>query len=228
MSGVQDGTPGRSAKQRYSDRTKPVSDELARELAARVETTRSRMILGITGAPGSGKSTLSACLARRLGAQRAVVVPMDGYHLSEALIDGTPLKGRKGAPDTFDVGGYVSLLRRLRARDEDVVYAPAYRRGLEEPVAASIAIPADVPLVITEGNYLLLQSTPWDAVRGLLDEAWFVASAEPVRRERLVRRHMSFGMTAAEALAWATGSDEANARLIEGTRDRASRIIDWP
>lgn len=186
-----------------------------------------RVLLGVAGSPGSGKSTFSACLAEALGPGSALVVPMDGFHLGNAIIDGTPLRQRKGAPDTFDVGGYVSLLRRLALRDEEVVYAPDFRRSIDEPVAASIAVPAAVPLIITEGNYLLADGPHWQQVRSQLDEVWFVDTPRELRLSRLVQRHILFGMDRAAAEAWATGSDEANARLIEATRHRADRIIRW-
>ncbi|MEJ1179866.1 MULTISPECIES: nucleoside/nucleotide kinase family protein [unclassified Pseudarthrobacter] len=186
-----------------------------------------RTLLGITGAPGSGKSTFAAWLQRHFGADLAVVVPMDGFHLGNAIIDGTPLRQRKGAMDTFDVGGYLSLLQRLVRRDEDVVYAPEFRRTLDEPVAASIAVPASVPLVITEGNYLLAETPQWKEVRAQLDEVWFMETAPELRLGRLVDRHVEFGMVRAAAEAWATGPDEANAVLIEATRQRADRIIPW-
>ncbi|MDQ1596164.1 MAG: hypothetical protein QOH40_2720 [Arthrobacter pascens] len=187
----------------------------------------SRILLGVAGAPGAGKSTFSASLADYFGPGAALVVPMDGFHLGNAVIDGTPLKQRKGAPDTFDVGGYFSLLQRLARRDEDVVYAPDFRRSIDEPVAASIAVPASVPLIITEGNYLLTENPAWQRVRSQLDEVWFIDTPPALRLSRLVERHMVFGMDRPAAEAWANGSDEANARLIEATRDRADRVILW-
>lgn len=187
----------------------------------------TRTILGIAGAPGSGKSTLAARLQEEFGAGTAVVVPMDGFHLGNAIIDGTPLRERKGAMDTFDAGGYLSLLRRLAARDEAVVYAPEFRRTLDEPVAASIAVPADIPLVITEGNYLLADQEPWKEIRAQLDEVWFLETPHELRISRLVARHVSFGMAPDAADAWANGPDEANAVLIRSTRHAASRIIPW-
>lgn len=186
-----------------------------------------RTLLGIAGAPGSGKSTFAALLQREFGPEVAVVVPMDGFHLGNAIIDGTPLRQRKGAMDTFDVGGYLSLLQRLRLRDEAVVYAPEFRRTLDEPVAASIAVPASVPLVITEGNYLLADAPEWKQVRAQLDEVWFMDTPSDVRLARLVDRHVEFGMERTVAEAWASGPDEANARLIEATRPSADRIIPW-
>ncbi|TDT79469.1 pantothenate kinase [Arthrobacter sp. AG258] len=197
-------------------------DALRRRLAP-----ETRTILGIAGAPGSGKSTFAAWLQEQFSPGTAVVVPMDGFHLGNAIIEGTPLRERKGAIDTFDGGGYLSLLRRLARRDEAVVYAPEFRRTLDEPVAASIAVPADVPLVITEGNYLLAGQEPWKEVRAQLDEVWFLETPPALRLQRLVDRHVSFGMDRAAALAWATGPDEANARLIQVDRQAADRIIPW-
>ncbi|KQQ83382.1 nucleoside/nucleotide kinase family protein [Arthrobacter sp. Leaf137] len=203
------------------------------EIAQAVDALRRRIapgtrtILGIAGAPGSGKSTLAAWLQQQFGPGTAVVVPMDGFHLGNAIIDGTPLRERKGAMDTFDAGGYLSLLRRLAARDEAVVYAPEFRRTLDEPVAASIAVPADVPLVITEGNYLLADQEPWKEIRAQLDEVWFLETPHGLRISRLVARHASFGMAPDAAEAWANGPDEANAVLIRSTRHAADRIIPW-
>ena len=190
-------------------------------------TSGSRTILGIVGAPGSGKSTFAAWIQQQFGPGSAVVVPMDGFHLGNAIIDGTPLRTRKGAIDTFDAGGYLSLLRRLVRRDESVVYAPEFRRTIDEPVAASIAIPAEVPLVITEGNYLLADQEPWKEARAQLDEVWFVDTPPALRLSRLVARHVEFGMEPGAAQAWAEGPDETNAVLIQATRPAADRIIPW-
>ena len=187
----------------------------------------TRTILGIAGAPGSGKSTFAAWLQEQFVPGTSVVVPMDGFHLGNAIIEGTPLRRRKGAIDTFDGGGYLSLLRRLARRDEAVVYAPEFRRTLDEPVAASIAVPAEVPLVITEGNYLLADQEPWKEVRAQLDEVWFLETPPELRLQRLVDRHVSFGMDREAAIAWANGPDEANARLIQATRPAADRVIPW-
>ncbi len=194
-------------------------------IRARLHSSGTRQILGITGAPGTGKSTFARSLADALGIKRSVVVPMDGFHLANEIIKGTPLRDRKGAIDTFDVGGYVSLLQRLRARDEPTVYAPSYRRGLEEPIAAAIAVPHAIDLVITEGNYLLSTAPGWDRIRSLVDEIWFIDTARELRVERLIERHVAFGMTREAATAWATGPDEANAHYIESTRYRADRQI---
>lgn len=205
--------------------TPPIQQAVA-ALRLRVAPGR-RALLGIVGAPGSGKSTFAACLREILGPRSAVVVPMDGFHLGNTVIDGTPLKDRKGAIDTFDVGGYLSLLQRLARADEAVVYAPEFRRSIDEPVAASIAVPADIPLVITEGNYLLADEPRWRKVRAQLDEVWFLDTPPALRLSRLVERHVLFGKDRTAAEAWAHGSDETNARLIEATRSEADRIIPW-
>ena len=191
--------------------------ERARELAARP----GRSLLGIAGAPGAGKSTLAASIAADVPG--SVIVPMDGFHLPTASLAVRGLVAERGTPRTFDATGYVALLRRLRSGD--AVRAPGFDRGVEEPVPDAIEVPASCPLVITEGNYLLLDVEPWVGVRPLLDETWFVEVPEPVRVGRLIARFVEFGM--AEGLARERvlhGSDAANARLVAPTRTRADLV----
>ncbi|WP_435842416.1 nucleoside/nucleotide kinase family protein [Streptomyces laurentii] len=184
-----------------------------------------RRVLGIAGPPGAGKSTLAAELVARLDGA-AVLVPMDGFHLAQAELERLGRAGRKGAPDTFDVAGYTALLTRLRATEPGVtVYAPAFHRDLEEPVAGAIPVPPDIPLVITEGNYLLHDEGPWAAVLPLLDEAWYTDLDDRTRVARLVARHIRFGKTPAHAERWVAGSDEANARLVVRGRARARLVV---
>jgi pantothenate kinase len=192
--------------------------------ARRLAVPGERHLLGLTGAPGAGKSWLAAQLAAALG-DAAVVVGMDGFHLANAELVRLGRRDRKGAADTFDAAGYVALLRRLRAAGEPVTYAPEFRRDLEEPVAGAIPVPVDVPLVITEGNYLLVDTGPWAAVRGLLDEVWFLAPAEETRIERLIARHVAFGKAPELARSWSLGTDERNAALIRATRPRADLVV---
>lgn len=203
--------------------TRPLR-ELADRLTAQPRHRNRRFVLGIVGEPGAGKSTVSAYVAGALGT-RAAVVPFDGFHFANALLLGTELRDRKGAIDTFDLAGYRLLIQRLWKDDEVVVYAPAYYRELEEPIAASIAIPRSADIIITEGNYLLCDHPDLDGIRPMLDEVWYVEADPQARRRRLVDRHIRFGKTPAEAVAWATGSDEANARAIRATRHRADLIV---
>ncbi|HSC79902.1 MAG TPA: nucleoside/nucleotide kinase family protein [Chitinolyticbacter sp.] len=187
-----------------------------------------RKILGLVGEPGAGKSTLADALLAHLG-ERAVVVPMDGFHLANVELARLQRSARKGAPDTFDAAGYVALLARLRSqRGDEIVYAPAFRREIEEPIAGAIAVSPQVPLVITEGNYLLLESGHWAGVRPLLDAIWYVEVDAELRRQRLVERHMRFGRDEAAARAWVDQTDEPNARLIAQGRDGAHLIVRWP
>jgi pantothenate kinase len=198
--------------------------QLANRLRA-LRTDGQRVIVGITGAPGAGKSTLAAALAEHLGTD-AVVVGMDGFHLAQRELERLGRAARKGAPDTFDVAGYVTLLRRLRKPDEPVVYAPQFRREIEEPIANAVPVSANTPIVLTEGNYLLLDQPGWRDVRALLDEVWFLDLPADERQERLIRRRLASGATAADAQRWTLGSDEQNARLVERTRHRADLLID--
>lgn len=186
-----------------------------------------RTILGIAGVPGAGKSTLAGQLAQALGGQ-AMVVPMDGFHLAQAELDRLGRAARKGAPDTFDAAGYIALLARVRrAKPGETVYAPAFHREIEQPIAGEIAIPADIPLIITEGNYLLLDEYGWGGVRALLDEAWFV-DVDPAQQHRqLLERHMRYGRSREQALAWIESTDAPNARRIAATAGRADYQVPW-
>ncbi len=186
---------------------------------------RERALLGICGAPGAGKSTLAARLVAELG-PAAICVGMDGFHLAQAELARLGRTDRKGAPDTFDAAGYVNLLHRLSNRPPDeVVYAPGFRRDLEEPIAGAVPVPPEVRLVVTEGNYLLLADPPWCAVRDLLDEVWFLDPPAGARRQWLIDRHRAYGRTLDEARERTYGSDERNAVLIDATRSAADLVV---
>jgi pantothenate kinase len=193
----------------------------ARELASRGH----RVLLGITGAPGSGKSTLAARLVEAVG-ESAVVVPMDGFHLHDDELARLGLSHRKGAPETFDVAGYAALLRRLRTESGSVVYAPQFDRSRELSVAGAIAVRPRHRLVVTEGNYLLLDAPGWREVRPLLDETWFVEADDTVRRSRLVQRHVDHGKSPDAAREWEARSDQRNAELIATTRAAADLLVE--
>ena len=186
-----------------------------------------RRLLGVVGPPGSGKSTLAALMAQTLG-QQAQMVPMDGFHLAQVELQRLDRAQRKGAPDTFDAAGFCALLQRLRQQQPpSVVYAPDYRRELEEPVAGALPVLASTPLLIVEGNYLLLEDGGWAPVAGLLDEVWYLEVAPALRLQRLSQRHQQFGRSPEAALAWIASTDEPNARRIEATRQRATRQVAW-
>jgi pantothenate kinase len=193
------------------------------ERAARLAVPGQRALLGIAGAPGAGKSTLAAGLVDALG-ERAVLVPMDGFHLDDEVLDALGRRDRKGAPDTFDAAGYVHLLRRLLERRDGIVYAPVFRREQELSAAGALAVPDDVPLVVTEGNYLLADGA-FAPVRQLLTESWVLTVERPLRVDRLVARHVRHGRSPEQARRWVADSDEHNAVLVEQTAERADLIV---
>jgi pantothenate kinase len=190
---------------------------------------RQRVAIGVAGAPGAGKTTLAedlvTALADALGPDVVAHLPMDGYHLADVQLDALGIRDRKGAPETFDGHGYLATLARLRSGDTATVYVPGFERVLEQPIAAAIAIPGSVRVVVSEGNYLLLEDDPWPRVRALFDEVWFVDLPDRERVRRLVARHSEFGKAPGAAQAWALGPDQANADRILATRDRADVIV---
>ena len=198
-------------------------DSLVERARALIESG-DRRILGVVGAPGAGKSTLCAALLERLGDQ-AVLVGMDGFHLANAELLRRGRRDRKGAPDTFDVDGYVALLGRLRSQTAGTIYGPVFDRALEESIGSSVPVSATTPLVITEGNYLLHDEHGWDAVAVHLDESWYLEAPPEVREDRLVRRRQSHGEPIEDAVAWVRDVDLRNGRLVESGRSRADRIV---
>ena len=196
------------------------------KLQARLADGR-RFILGIVGQPGSGKSTFAQALMAAFPGT-AMVLPMDGFHLANCELARLGRANRKGAEDTFDSSGYVALLKRLRDQVADeIVYAPEFRREIDEPIASAIAIYPETQLVITEGNYLLLERGHWRNVHSMLDESWYLEIDTDLRQQRLIARHMQFGRDLSTAQAWVHQTDEPNARLIAFTQDRADLVIKW-
>lgn len=200
----------------------------AHQLLAGGLESDERRVLGICGAPGAGKSTLAAQLQADLAQSypgASVVLAMDGYHLAQSVLTRRGQTDIKGAPETFDGKGFASMLHRLHAEQSETLYAPSFHREIEDSIAGEVEVPPSVKLVIVEGNYLLLQTEPWLEVSSLLDESWFIDLPGEVRRERLVRRHLSFGVSVEDATARATGSDENNARVIGATAGHADRLV---
>ena len=211
--------------------------ERARGLVARAAAGRGgRAVLGITGAPGAGKTTLVERLLAELAehpprgavADWVAHVPMDGFHLADAQLDRLGLRDRKGAPETFDAAGYAAMLERVRTATTETVYAPGFERDLEQPIAAALAVPPAARLVVTEGNYLLLDEPSWHRVREAMDEVWYCDLDERVRLERLVARHVEFGKDPGAAALWVDRVDQANAALVAATRARADLVVTTP
>lgn len=181
-----------------------------------------RRLLGLAAPPGAGKSTLAEAVAAARPGQ-VQVLPMDGFHLAQSELQRLGRAERKGAPDTFDVAGFTHLLQRLRTQrpGDGPVWAPAFRREIEEPVAGAIAVQAATPLLLVEGNYLLHDADGWAAVAPLLDECGYLHVDDAWRVPRLIARHVAHGRSPEAALAWVMRSDEANAALVQASRSRA-------
>jgi pantothenate kinase len=182
-----------------------------------------RVILGITGSPGAGKTAMASQIVSTI--DDAVHVPMDGFHLADVQLRRLGLLDRKGAIDTFDAYGYLALLQRIRRQDTEIVYAPAFDRDIEQPVAGSIGVAPTARLVVTEGNYLLDGDQPWPDVRSTLDEVWFVDLATEERRRRLIARHIEYGKSPEQAQAWVRAVDDLNAERIERVRHKADLVV---
>jgi pantothenate kinase len=214
--------------ERTTEYDPPLETLLERVLALRARVGTGRpVVVGVAGEPGAGKSTLTASLvaALRENDTTAVLVPMDGFHLANVALAELGRADRKGAIDTFDGAGYTALLARLRGAGPDTVWAPTYDRSIEESVANAIGVPPGTQVVVTEGNYLLVDDGPWSAVRWLLDEAWAVEVDPKVRRTRLVARHVEFGKPLEVAAAWVGSVDEPNAAFVRATFHRADLVI---
>ena len=211
----------------HSPHTNPILPLLCQQRITSLLAAGGRKIIGIVAPPGAGKSTLALALTAQFGAA-VQVVPMDGFHLANTELERLGRRSRKGAPDTFDAAGYVNLLRRLKNQAADeVVYAPDYRRELEEGVAGALPISAQTPLIVTEGNYLLLPEAPWNQVPEVVDETWYLAVPQALRIERLLARHMRFGRSRQQGLDWIASTDEPNAVRIAQCQHRADVVVDW-
>lgn len=190
------------------------------------------VVIGVVGAPGAGKTTLVESLVSGLNKdipdpehQHYAHVPMDGFHLSDQELTRLGLLDRKGAPETFDVHGYAATLHRLRSPRTAVVYAPGFERTLEQPIAGVIPVYPSATTILTEGNYLLLDSPEWQQVRNQCTEIWYCEQDNELRIQRLIQRHIQFGKTPAEAESWVHTVDEKNAQLIGSTRANADLVV---
>lgn len=218
--------PGNSPPQRTTaNEPRHATQAELLEFVASIRATGKRLLVGLTGPPGSGKSTLAAELAESL-CPLPPVIPMDGFHLAQAVIEAKGLADRKGSPETFDSSGFVQLLTQIaRPADDSVVYAPRYDRSVEEPVANAILIRPTDELVIVEGNYLLLDEPPWAQIRPALNLCAYLELEDATRIRRLIERHVQHGKPRPEAERFVRDSDEKNAQLIKSSRSRADFIV---
>ncbi len=188
-----------------------------------------RYFLGITGYPAAGKSelanTLSGEINCRTGSDLAIVVPMDGFHLPNSILKQRGLLQIKGAPETFDVDSFVELINRLYEFPDQIIMCPAYDRELHNPVKDSITIKPSDRLIVVEGNYLLLNHSPWDLIRTKLDEVWYLDTPLDTIKERLFGRHVSGGAAKKEAERKIASVDVPNAELIKKTCSLADKIV---
>ncbi|MEV0230974.1 nucleoside/nucleotide kinase family protein [Nonomuraea sp. NPDC050786] len=205
-----------------------MNDEQLLQRVHGLAASGERVVVGIAGCPGAGKSTLAGRLAERLTASGlpAVWVPMDGFHLADVELERLGRLRRKGAMDTFDAHGYLALLRRVRAETAAVVYAPSFDREIEQPIAGAIPVPPAARVVVSEGNYLLADADPWRQVRAAMTEVWYVEIDDRVRLDRLTQRHIRFGKSPDQAVRWVAEVDEPNAVAIRATRESADLLVD--
>lgn len=207
------------------------ADLLLARLTALVERVAPRRaVLGIAGPPGAGKTTLVSELLTAATAYgglsgRIAHVPMDGFHLTNAELDRLGRRDRKGAPDTFDAIAYAGVLASVRTQPRAVVRAPSFDHTVGEPQPGAIVVPVEADLVLTEGNYLLLDEAGWTAVPPLLDEVWWCELDPAVRVPRLIDRHVGTGRERGDATEWVLRSDEANARTVDGGAERADVVL---
>ena len=194
-------------------------------IQSHLENSTERVLIGIIGKPGAGKSTLSKFLLAKVPKEFVTVVPMDGYHLSNKVLKDLKRADRKGAPDTFDVAGFISLIRRIRSERTQNIYYPIFDRAIEESIAAQGVVTSATKVVIIEGNYLLHDADGWEVCNDLLDESWMVDVDDDKRISRLISRHIAYGKEPEAAKAWAKGTDEVNAKLIERGRNRADFVV---
>jgi len=204
---------------------KEITKEEAKSIVVEYAAASTRTIIGIVGKPGGGKSTLSKFLLKGMDSTLVSVVPMDGFHLSNKVLKELGRSDRKGAQDTFDVNGFKTLIERTKLDNVDPIYYPIFDRSIEESIAAQGVVYPSPRVVIVEGNYLMHDRDGWQEISPLLDQSWYAFLEEDIRISRLISRHIAFGKDPESAKAWAKGSDQVNAELIEAGVGRCDFLI---
>ena len=205
--------------------SKEISNEEAKAIVVECASASTRTIIGIIGKPGGGKSTLSKYLLKGMDPTLVSVVPMDGFHLSNKVLKELGRSDRKGAQDTFDVKGFTTLIQRIKMDSAEPIYYPIFDRSIEESIAAQGVVYPSTRVVIVEGNYLMHDRDGWQEISPLLDQSWYAFLDEDVRISRLISRHIAFGKDPESAKAWAKGSDQVNAELIETGVGRCDFLV---
>jgi pantothenate kinase len=205
--------------------SKEITKEEAKSIVVEYAAASTRTIIGIVGKPGGGKSTLSKFLLKGMDSTLVSVVPMDGFHLSNKVLKVLGRSDRKGAQDTFDVNGFKTLIERIKLDNVDPIYYPIFDRSIEESIAAQGVVHPSTRVVIVEGNYLMHDGDGWQEISPLLDQSWYAFLEEDIRISRLISRHIAFGKDPESAKAWAKGSDQVNAELIEAGVARCDFLI---
>ena len=205
--------------------SKEITKEEAKEIVTKLASGATRTIIGIVGKPGGGKSTLSKYLLKGCDENLVSVLPMDGFHLSNKVLKSLGRSDRKGAPNTFDVKGFAKLLERVASDQSNPIYYPIFDRSIEESIAAQGVVLPSTRVVIVEGNYLMHDRDGWQEISPLLNQSWYAYLDEDIRISRLISRHIAFGKDPESAKAWAKGSDQANAELIEMSVARCDFLI---
>lgn len=218
--------------------------DLARRLLSHFDSLEgknpgpARLVIAISGGPGSGKSTIAEAVARRVQLMpgrsclpKVAVVSMDGYHLPRAVLDQMPnreeMYRRRGAPFTFDAEAVVSLVRRCKYGVNETITAPSFDHALKDPVADGIVIPADTNIILIEGLYLLLDVKPWSQIGEIADEAWFVDVELGVAKDRVAERHVAAGIEKTMDLARrrVEANDELNAIYVKKQSTKMDIVI---
>jgi pantothenate kinase len=198
---------------------------LFEQIQTLLDSQSTRSLIGIVGKPGAGKSTVVEQIENKFSSSKVSIIPMDGFHLSNEELIALGRRNRKGAPDTFDVEGFISLIKKVKHEPQVDHKFPIFHREIEASVENEGLVAKESKVIVIEGNYLFSTEHYWEGVFPLLDQSWFIEIDDEVRIERLIARHIRYGKTPGEAENWSKGSDETNARFIELTAHRASDII---